>query len=159
MQLNLFGESLASAKEKFNRTLDEGGECDCPVCGRFAKVWKRRIHTGIAIQLIELYKLGGYTDYVHTSKLIAPGASGVGDFSKAKYWDLIQEMPEPVDQLDKKSNGYWRLTRRGVDFVLNTAAIQEYAFVYDDTVLKFDGNTVTIEDCLGKKFNYNELWG
>lgn len=142
---------------EFMSKLRAGHEGCCPTCGRYAQVYFRRIHTSVALQLIQAYKLGGDTMYIHTSKLIAKGTSGVGDFSKAKYWKLIDEMPHTP--AEKKSSGYWKLTDLGVEFVLHGLKIQKFAVVYDDKVIDMKGALLSIEDCLGDKFDYGELMG
>lgn len=142
---------------EFKALLELGEQRCCPTCGRWAQVYRRRIYGTVAMQLIRLYKLGGTDDYVHTRNLLGRGATGVGDFSKAKYWGLIEEAPN-IDN-NKNNNGLWRLTGIGISFVCGVHRIQEYALVYNDAVLKFDGKPVSIEDCLGKKFDYRELMG
>lgn len=135
--------------------LRSGWEGNCPTCGRYSKVYHRQIHLSIALQLIQLYKLGGHEKFIHTHKLLAKGTSGVGDFSKAKYWQLITEKKHEPD--DKKSSGFWRLTDLGLEFVLKKARIKKFAVVYDDRVIDAVGRLVSIEDCLQNKFSYQEL--
>lgn len=138
----------------FISQLLNGWEGKCPHCGRFTKVYNRKIHTSTALQLIELFKRGGNIDYVHASKLIPKGVTGTGDFTKAKYWGLIEEA-EPEG--DKKASGSWKLTGLGVLFVKNEARIQKYAAIYDDTVLAVHGKLVSIEECVQEKFDYKDL--
>lgn len=152
MQKDLFGNV---AREDFHAALKRGEELDCPCCGRFAKIYKRQIHAGIALQLIKLYKTGGLTNYVHNATLLAPGSSGVGDFSKAAYWGLIEEKEHEVGDL--KSSGYWMLTMKGSAFVRGVMRIPKYVLVYDHTVLGFEGDEVSIRECLKNMFNYSEL--
>lgn len=151
-QADLFGKSQRDA---FWRDLRAGNQLNCPCCERFATIYHRQIHSGIALQLIKLYRHGGYAEYVHVSCVLAPGSSGVGDFSKPRYWELI----EPKDHIanETKSSGYWRLTMKGTAFVRSKLKIPRFALVFDDTVLRFEGDDVSISDCLGKKFNYTEL--
>lgn len=141
--------------EDFIQQLKNGHEGKCPCCGRFAKVYHRKVHTSTALQLIELYKRGGDRDFIHASKLIPQGVTGTGDFTKAKYWGLITEQA-PFDD-DKKASGSWMLTALGVNFVKNEAKIQKYAAIYDDRVLYAHGPLVSIEECVQEKFCYKDL--
>lgn len=141
--------------ENFIDKLKEGFEGNCPCCNRFAKVYKRHIHTGIALQLIELYKKGGDKEYIHASELIAPGLTSSSDLSKGKYWDLIETKPADTD--DKKSSGFWKLTQTGIDFVNMDVEIKKYVLIFDDKVIGLDGNYINISQCLGDKFSYKEL--
>ena len=143
-------------EEQFLHSLKKGWKGDCPCCGRWTQVYRRTIHTAVALQMIRLYRLGGHSGlFVHASRLIPDGQSGSGDLSKAKYWNLLREKPHEVGQ--KKSSGYWSLTAEGVAFVTRAKMIPQYALVFDDSVLAFSPEMIGIEAALGKKFDYNEL--
>ncbi len=141
---------------EFQQALLRGEKMDCPCCGRWAQMYQRRIHTSIALQLIELYKLGGTYDYIHASRLIHKGVSGAGDLSKAKYWGLIEEKPSDGRT---KSSGYWMLTDLGLQYVTDRARVPYIAFVYDDKVLGFSERLSGIREALKEKFDYQELMG
>lgn len=132
--------------------LRRGGEGPCPCCGRFNKIYERRLHTTICRQLIILYRAGAADHYVHSKKAGGP------DFTIAKFWGLIQSKPNDSNR-GKKDSGFWALTKLGVEFVQNLAAVPTYAFLYNDQVLKFSEEMSDIEECLGRKFNYSELMG
>jgi len=51
--------AIKEQKQEFFRKLNNGEELTCPCCRRFAKIYHRQIHAGIALQLIRLYRLGG----------------------------------------------------------------------------------------------------
>ena len=36
-------------------------------------------------------------------------------------------------------------------------SVHKYVYVYNDRVVSMDGDQVTIQDCLGDKFNYEEI--
>lgn len=141
--------------KEFMAGLLAGKDTECPCCGRYAKVYRRTLHTSVALQLITLFKKGGHRKYIHVSELIPPGTSGSGDFTKAKYWGLIEEQEHVADKT--KKSGYWALSDKGVAFVRGNWNIPKYALVYDDRVLGFDGEEITIRACLGNEFNYSQL--
>lgn len=143
------------SREEFMARLTAGAKETCPCCGRHAQVYNRRIHAGMAMQLIKLYKLGGNESYVHASRLILKNVSGAADLSKAKYWALIEEMPHVAGRT--KSSGHWRLTKLGVQFVHNEVAVPESVQVYNDTVIGASQRVARIRDCLKNKFDYEEL--
>lgn len=144
-----------SMNQEFKALLELGDKRCCPTCGRWAQVYRRQIYGTVAAQLIKMYRLGGAQEYIHTRNLVGSRATGVGDFSKGKYWGLIEEAPVTSD--NKNHSGMWRLTPEGVAFVLRQSTIPRYALVYDDKLLKFNGPQFSIEDCLGEAFNYQEL--
>ena len=141
-------------REDFQKDLREGHISDCPCCGRHAQMYRRKFHSSMALQLIRLYRLGNVKEYVHASKLILPNCTGIGDFSKAKYWGLIH----PKDKADEgKANGYWLLTWEGEKFVTGKISIPKEVRVFDDHVVEVSAETITISDALGAKFDYQAL--
>ena len=142
--------------QNFLESLKKGwkGECEC--CGRHSQVYKRSIHQAVALQLVKLYKLGGYDGlYVHASRLIPEGQAGSGDLSKSKYFELLKEKPH--EQGKKKASGYWSLTPKGLAFVKREVMIPRHALVFDDIVLGYSEELIGIEECLGRGFNYTEM--
>lgn len=143
-------------KDAFMRALREGKKLlHCPCCGRSAQMYDRTIHQSIARQLILLYRAGNgpHRDYVHTRELLLPGTSGVGDFSKAKYWQLVEEIGINENK-KRRTSGLWRLTQKGVDYVTNRLAVPKHAYVYDDELWSLSDDTATIQDALGETFDY-----
>lgn len=147
--------TIEEIKAAFFRKLHAGEEQSCPCCGRFAKKYARHLHHSTARQLIQLMRITDQISYAHTSELIAPGVSGSGDFTKAAYFGLIEEAPGKVE--GKKRVGYWRLTDKGKRFVRGEETIPKTAYVFDDEVLAFSPEQVTIRDALGEAFDYDAL--
>lgn len=140
----------------FLNRLKGGEKIECPCCGRHSQMYRRTIHHTIAEKLIDLYKMGGEFDYVHTSRLVRRTESGIGDFSKAKYWKLIQEA-ETTDER-KRTSGLWKLTDKGVGFVMDVLTIPRTVLIFDDRVFGFSEDHVGIRDCIASGgFNYSEL--
>jgi len=77
------------------------------------------------------------------------------DVPIARHWGLI-EAKENVDDA-KQTSGYWRLTQQGIYFVQGELTIPKYVRLYDNEALSFEGEHLTIQQCLGNKFNYTEL--
>lgn len=139
---------------EFTERLIKDGPCHCETCGRYAQVYKRRIHSAVARELIIMWNLAR-EDYIHAGRLILSGFTGVCDLSKGKYFGLVAQRENTDDGL--KSSGYWRLTQKGIDFVKNGARIPSYVLVFDDRVIGVSETTVDINDCLGDKFDYRNL--
>lgn len=147
--------SIESTKEAFWDRLRAGGEEDCPCCGRFSKMYRRRFNSGTAAQLIKLYRLGGAHDYIHASDLILRGVTGTGDLTKAKYWGLI--IPMPSSTPDKKASGCWKLTEKGIGFVRGFIQISESVLIFDDRIYGSSDKTINIQEALKTKFSYAKL--
>ena len=152
MQSNLFGEMQS---DDFFRAIRRGEKLHCPCCHRNAQIYRRNLHFTVAMQLIRLHVLSRPKfDYINAAELIYQGQHGTGDFSKAKYWGLIEH--RPVEK-DEKSSGFWRLTNKGCRFVENKITIPHYALVFDDNVLGFEGGQIDIKTALATKFDYEKL--
>lgn len=152
-QGNLFDKSM---RAEFWLKLHSGETTHCPCCDRHAQIYKRQLHSTCGVQLIKCYNEGGYGgNYVHARSLLLPGLTGISDLGKAKYWDLIEAMPHEPDA--NKSSGMWQLTKKGIDFVQKRISIPKYAIVYNDDVIRFEGDPVTIRDVLSEKFDYQKL--
>lgn len=156
MQLALF-ETIDTAKMQFRQALERGEHTDCPCCGRYAQIYRRKFHSSMAVQLIKLFAAGGSFEFVHASKLIINNMAGIGDFTKAKYWGLIYPMEKPEDETSRKTSGYWRLSANGEAFVRGHIAIPREVVVFDDHVLAMGTETVTIRQALTDKFDYSQL--
>lgn len=143
--------TLGHAKAWLRSRVMDGEKCPC--CGQMAKVYRRRIHHTIARALITLYRLGREEDeyWVHVPTAISPAC----EVGKARYWGLVEEATVLRD--DGGRAGWWRLTDEGVMFVRGLHLVQTHAKIYDGRCLGFDGDMVSITDCLGSKFDYQAL--
>lgn len=142
-------------RDAFWRDLKDGKSRDCPCCDRHAQIYKRRLHKGMALALIRLYRLGGAMHFIH----IASFTDHVTGFDVAftRHWGLVESEELPDDVESKKTSGRWKLTLGGSQFVRRHSRIPTYVLTYNDKVLGFEGEGVSISDCLGEKFNYGEL--
>lgn len=137
-------------------------DTNCPCCFQKYRVYKRTIGSSTALSLIIAYRLKGTRDYVHVKDIAKEmlmrygvNVTGGGDFAKLKSWRLIEECP--VEHEDKKNSGYWRVTERGEQFVLRKIRLRKYALILTTNLLGFDGDFVSIQDCLRERFSYQEL--
>lgn len=126
----------------------------CPLCSQFTKVYRRKINAAMARALILMWKEGdlGRRLYVHVPSI---DPTRGGDVAKMEYWGLIEE--ERAVRTDGGRAGYWRLTRRGEDWILGKVRIPKYARVYDGRLLSLAGEPVSINDALGDWFKLDEL--
>ena len=123
-------------------------EATCPCCDQFAKIYRRKINSGIAATLVKLYNRFAM-NWTHLATW-----DHSREASKAEYWGLIENQPSGVGG----KSPMWRLTSAGLDFVRNRSRVAKYAAIYDGTLLGLDDTeTVSIEDALGTRFNYNDL--
>jgi len=149
-------DTLQAAKNDLKQgwKTPDGATCKC--CGQKVKLYRRRIYAAPARALISLYRKDSNTRaFYHITDLDVD--LGGSDFSKLKYWGLIEKAPN--DDPDKASSGLWAITEKGRSFVNNKIKLHKYALVYNDYLVAFEGIECGIKDALGKKFDYAELMG
>lgn len=134
---------------------------DCPCCGQLVKLYKRQISGAMAWALIVLAK-SPEGEWVDTTKVFNRYGkrcpSGVVDFTKLRYWGLIEGQSGEREDGSKRI-GKWRVTPEGRWFAKNNFAVSKYAHVFNNKVFELSGAQIRIKDCLGNRFNFNELWG
>lgn len=144
-------ETLLEAKEYLRANWEKGVTCPC--CKQSVKKYRRAIHSSMCLALINLYKISkGGKEYHHISDFVG----NFGDFSKFRYWGLVEEK-EKEDGEDKRTSGYWKITEKGIAFVLGEVKVKSHILIFNKKVYGFDGNDVTIQELLKKKFSYEEL--
>jgi len=151
------------AQSDYLRHIMGGADGDCPTCGRYGKVYKRQINTAMILMLRNLYRTAAaaalpYPDaYFHISDFLGVRGIGSGDLGKLAYWQLIESKIDPDDD-SKRCSGWWRITRKGRQFIDNSLVVPKYSYVFDGEVIKQSENQlVSVVDCIGKKFDYSEL--
>lgn len=154
--------SLKDARDWLRQRVDDGETCPC--CKQFAKVYPRMIYGKMAAALIRLHAVSRPDfSFVHVSKIDVPTIRSVvfsGDFAKLALWELIEPMPKDEKDKTKRANGSWRITQRGIDFVNGKITVPKYVKIYDGRRIGFDDSEmVSIQNCLGEKFDYAELMG
>lgn len=138
---------------------------ECPTCGRHAQVYRRSIHANVAMQLIELYRLGGEHEFIHIKKISESIGRRMGrayfhnggEFSITKHWGLTISSEKAKEDHLRRMSGMWKLTEDGVLFVTNHALIRKFAHTFDNALLMRDGDFINIIDALGVKFDYHKL--
>jgi hypothetical protein len=70
---------------------------------------------------------------------------------------LVEEAPKDPADKAKRTSGKWALTDKGTLWVDSLATVQSHVKIYDGRLLGFEGEQITIQDALGKDFDYSEL--
>lgn len=136
---------------------NRGKGVKCPCCGRFVKLYKRPLGSTIARWLIALVRRfererRWYSVHEPWSLLIN---GGTGDVAKLRFWELV--LSKSNDDPQKKSSGLWIPTDRGVDFVHGRRRMPRHCYVDRGNLEGFSRELITIQDALGKGFDYREL--
>lgn len=139
--------TLGDARDWLRDRVQDGAKCPC--CTQFAKVYRRKLHAGMAVALIHMYR---HRDADNKFDITTHMVTRPGDTSKLRYWELIERD-------DDDPEGVYRITLLGRLFVEHSATVPSHAEIYDGRLLKVDGEQITITQALGKKFDYPELMG
>ncbi len=149
--------SIEDAKKYLRINFEKGVKCPC--CGQFVKLYHRKINSGMAVELITLYKLSkvnenSFNEYFHHSKFAT--VSG-GEISKLEYWGLVYQKAKTTEDTKAKTSGFWKITDKGIDFVRNKIEVPEQVSIFDARLYGFSEKMTNIVKSLGSKFDYNEL--
>lgn len=164
-QMDLWGESGPTfdlVKQNFQAKLEDGTHCPC--CGQFAKVYKRKLNSAIALGLVLLQQRLSLdpSEWVHAEQFFKthPRATstlwGGGEFSKARYWNLI-ELADGQRPDGSKRIGLVRLTQLGREFARGLCTVSKYVVVYNGEAHGLSEEQTSIHTALGDRFSYSEL--
>jgi hypothetical protein len=161
MRVDSFGPltekmSLEEARRFHTANIRDGIEC--ALCGRFDKIYKRKLNSGMARVLILLYKADKKEPlkWVHVLQDL-PDVTG-GDYGKMVEWGLLKKREGAKEEDDNPDNGYYRITAKGQVFCQGQIKVPKYLYFYHDRLWPVeDDELTTIQEALGTKFNWNEL--
>lgn len=85
-----------------------------------------------------------------------------GEWSKLRYWKLIEERPPERKSIlnpkpPVKTQGMYKLTDSGKGFVLGKLKVPKSLWVYNGHVIEANKKSVSIQECLGKDYKYEDL--
>ena len=153
-------DTIAEGKAFLRENAEKGTECPC--CGQFVKIYRRKLNSAMACALVYLYKRENREadeGWIHVENYLKSQnipASIRGDFPKLRYWGLIEQF-EGQREDGSTRVGLYRITEKGELFVEGQLAVNKYILLYNQKLLGRDGDATTIQDALGDKFNYEEL--
>lgn len=154
------GMTIGEAKQLLKEGRKKGLEC--PVCCQHVQMYKRRLGHSIARGLIVLKRFDDRFPqrWVHIEdyfkSLVYLKSPIRADTAKLVHWGLLERFSGERDDGSKRV-GYYRVTPSGHRFANMEMTVHSHVFLYNNTFQGFWGEQVNIQQCLGKKFNYNEL--
>jgi hypothetical protein len=134
----------------------------CPVCDRFAKIYRWNFNWGMVISLIWLVKyyreeLPTSTSWVYVPARSTPKAvTKTRQWDKLKLWGLIEPKPNKPDP-KKRCSGLWRPTARGEALVDGEITVPAKMYFYARKCLGFSKQETTLKKALQEEFDYEEL--
>lgn len=138
----------------------------CPCCNQFVKIYKRKINKSMAESLVLFYQKQipnretyfNLTQLREMDKRFISCLIGGGDFAQFAHWKIIESKPRSKGK-DTRTSGYWRMTKKGIDFAEGKIHVPQHILLYNQTLLGFSDEMVLIRDCFKEPFRYSELMG
>ena len=153
-------DAVKAIAKTFLRSNYEKG-CECPACGQLVKAYKRNLNANMAKALILIYRLqnkaGG--DYIHVQQEFSKlglVATGMDYIQLARWGFIVPKLND--DDPSKKDSGLWRITTRGIAFIIRETAEPKYCLTYNNVTQEWANERINIKQALGKKFDFREVW-
>lgn len=130
----------------------------CPCCNSFLKRYRRRLNANMAVTMVAMFRKKKF-GFIRVEEFMrVNGYQRSGDFPYLVHWGMLEKMPGKREDGSSKT-GYYKLTDKGRQFVLHQITAQQTLVIYNGKVEGFEGSEISIEEALGKKFDYRELMG
>jgi hypothetical protein len=143
----------------------------CPCCRQEVRMYTREITSTMAYSLIILHRhFSTNKDWLHVPKFLSQmsaigSAVRGGDFAKLRYWGLLEakqdakteKKPQEKRKDGSKRVGFYRMTEKGHQFAKGEIKVPKAALIYNRKHHGFAPGEATIQECLGKEFNYADL--
>lgn len=145
--------TLLDARRYVQNKREEGVFCPC--CGQYAKTYRRKLNSEMALWLIWLVKQFKLKpdDWVDVKTAPLRG----GDYGKLIHWGLAAQCLN-TDKT-KRTSGLWKPTEKGIHFSQRRVRVPSHVYLYNNEVLGFRDTLIDIEEALGERFDYAELMG
>lgn len=139
------------AARQWTKDQAESGGGECPCCGQRSQVYKRSINSGMARSLVIMYGKAG-KNWINVPSAVGGKSREEG---KLRYWGLVTESNN--HRADGGHAGWWRVTDKGENFILDGLNVPKYALIYDGTLVRLDGDPVDIKYCIRNRFDLSQL--
>ena len=151
--------SLGDARRVVDNNEYEGTRCPC--CFQYVKKYKRSITYSMCLALIKLYKEHervGWYEWINIHNLyIKKNRMRENYITSLKYWGFV-ERNKGSKKDGNPNSGFWRITRRGVNFVRKQTKAPKSLWVRSDHVYDVETDLmVDIVEASKNKFDYSIL--
>jgi hypothetical protein len=162
LKIDLATTTISQAQQAMLVSVKAGNSVTCPCCKQLVMLYERPITSSMAKVLILLYSyFKNHADWLHVpgylSEMNKIGAAvRTSDWSKLRYWGLIEEKPGALSDGSKRA-GFYKITGLGHQFARGEVKVAKTAKVYNGRFLGFGDGQVSIQDCLGTDLDYDRL--
>jgi hypothetical protein len=134
-------------------------EQECPCCGQFCKLYRRRFYSAMARFLILLVQKwekngGGWVDV--RKDISFKDCTRSGNHGFLTFWGLAIRKPNDEDP-SIRTSGLWMPTPRGIAFVYKRLSVPSHVYVFNYEVQAWEDRKIYIDEALGKKYHYRDM--
>lgn len=147
---------LIEARARVISNLDEGVECPC--CGQWCKLYRRKFNSGMAriiIWLVKTYEDQNRKGWINVPEVAPVFVRRSNEVSRLCLWKLAQERDN--EDPARRNSGMYRPTKKGWQFVRRRITIPSHVHVFNNEIKGWSDTHVDIVEALGEKFHYQEL--
>jgi len=149
---------LSEARKELRDNLDDGIRCPC--CDKYARRYRRRFNSTMARSLIWLVRASknprvDWPMFVDVPKYGPRELVRSNQLPTVRWWGMVEREGNQNPEL--KHSGMWRPTSVGISFAMNERMVESTAVTYDGELETLEGELISIDDALGKKFSYAEI--
>tara|TARA_Y100000310_G_C20386905_1_gene670870 strand:+ start:274 stop:735 length:462 start_codon:yes stop_codon:yes gene_type:complete len=145
---------LSEARKELRDNLDDGIRCPC--CDKYARRYRRRFNSTMARSLIWLVRASKNPPmFVDVPKYGPRELVRSNQLPTVRWWGMVER--EESGNPDLKHSGLWRPTIAGISFAMCERMVESTAVTYDGELEALEGELISIDDALGKKFSYAEI--
>lgn len=144
-------KTLAEAIHEVRSKAEKGSTCPC--CGRFVKLYKRKLSAEMVVFLIALCReyRGDFLDI----RKLETWSYQRGDYAYLAHWGLVEQ--QDGNEEGKRGSAHWKPTEAAFRFILRSALMPSHIHMLCGDYLGHSGKLVSVDDALGERFNYDEL--
>jgi hypothetical protein len=147
--------TLAEARDEWWKKTITGDGGDCPCCDRWGKMYQRGINRTMAGGMVWLAQMTADGEWIDAPHQGPHWMVRSNQYQTMRWWGLCERCA-PLPGEDKKFSGFWRITDLGKQWTNNKVKVPKYVWTYDNTVIKFEGPMVGIDEIF-EDFSYNAV--
>ena len=158
MQLDFFGDAsayLAQLKANWRAIIErDGGHCPC--CGKWGKISPQGMNETRALALLWLSRAPVDADgWVDVPRIGPRWLLRGKTHTTLQHWAFVESGSN--HDTTKKSDGFWRITERGRQFIAGSLLVPKKAYIYNNQVEGWSDECVSFRECFGRFFDYDEI--
>jgi len=139
----------------------------CPCCGQQAKVYARKLGSKIAsafVDLCDTYRTKKLP--THTTTFLNKRSDAgllMATFHVLHLFGLVEKITDSeffklqrkkkAEAHKRSQNAFWQPTKLGMDFTRGKAVIPRYVFIFDNKVISYSSETLTLAEALEDHFS------